>query len=163
MCSPITLLHLCESKRTLLRIRLLPNSQIGVTASPDADADGSEQIFSSADALVPHQQWVHLVIAGRKSRSPATPNATEVKVLLNGRRAGAMRCAYPRTTLNETVQVHIGKDGRKVSEQEGLSFEGLDGSEWFLGPSMLLGDYVGDDLGMLLHHLVRLDDCACEL
>jgi hypothetical protein len=119
--------------------------------------DGSEQIFSSTDALVPHQQWVHLLVSGRKSRNSATPNVTEVKVLLNGRRTGAMRYAYPRPTPNETVTVHIGKDGRKVAEQEGFSFDGLEGSEWFLGPSLLLADFVGDDLGLLLHHLVSVN------
>ncbi len=79
-------------------------------------------------------------------------------MLLNGKRAGAMRYPYPRTPLNENITVHIGKDGRKVAEQEGFSFEGLEGSEWFLGPSMLLADYVGDDLGLLLHHLVSVQN-----
>lgn len=121
--------------------------------STSVEEDGKEQIFQSADALVPHQQWVHFAVSERKSRNPAAKDATEVKLLLNGRRVGIMKCAYPRPTANANIAVFLGKDGRRVREQDGLTFDDLEGSEWFLGPSWMFADYIGDDLGMLLHHL----------
>lgn len=168
MCGPITLLHVYESKRTLLRIRILPNSQVGVTASRPEDNPGSleEVIFTSSDSLVPHQKWIHIAVAGRRPRNPAS-SPTEVKLLINGRRAQAMKCQYPKpTTLGhlpgaEVVMAAVAKEGQRVPVGGGgLDFDamGLERSTWFLGHSMLLGEYVGDDLALLLYYLVsRLD------
>lgn len=164
MCGPITLLHVYESKRTLLRIRILPNSQVGVIASrPEDDQDSLEEVlFTSSDSLVPHQKWIHIAIAGRRPRTPASA-PTEVKLLINGRRAQAMKCQYPRPTSManlpgaEVVMAAIGKDGQSVPVPEsGIDFDGLglERSTWFLGHSMLLGEYVGDDLALLLYYLV---------
>jgi hypothetical protein len=168
MCGPITLLHVYESKRTLLRIRILPNSQVGVTASrPEDDHEALEEvIFSSSDSLVPHQKWIHIAVAGRRPRNPAS-SPTEVKLLINGRRTQAMKCQYPKpTTMGhlpgaEVVMAAVGKEGQRVPVgEEGIDFDsmGLERSTWFLGHSMLLGEYVGDDLALLLYYLVsRLD------
>lgn len=168
MCRPITLLHVYESKRTLLRIRILPNSQVGVTASRPEDDQASleEVLFTSSDSLVPHQKWIHIAVAGRRPRNPAS-SPTEVKLLINGRRTQAMKCQYPKPTVManlpgaEIVMATIGKDGQRVPVAEsGIDFDGLglERSTWFLGHSMLLGEYVGDDLALLLYYLVsRID------
>lgn len=168
MCGPITLLHVYESKRTLLRIRILPNSQVGIIASrPEDDQEALEEIiFTSSDSLVPHQKWIHVAVAGRRPRNPAS-SPTEVKLIINGRRTQAMKCQYPKPTAManlpgaEVVMAAIGKDGQLVPVAEnGIDFDGLglERSTWFLGHSMLLGEYVGDDLALLLYYLVsRID------
>jgi hypothetical protein len=164
LCGPITLLHVYENKRTLLRVRILPNSQVGVIASrPESDHENLEEvIFSGSESLVPHQKWIHIAVAGRRPRVPAS-SQTEVKLLINGRRTQALKCTYPKPTSManlpgaEPVMASIGKDGRKVCvAEDGLDFDGLglERSTWFLGHSMLLGEYVGDDLALLLYYLV---------
>jgi hypothetical protein len=37
-------------------------------------------------------------------------------------------------------------------------YRGLEGSLWYLGQSTLLREYIGDDLGLLFHHLVSHTD-----
>lgn len=152
LCRPITLLHLYEDSRSVLRIRILPNSQIGITTSPDPNDDGTEIIFQSADALVPHQQWVHFAIGGRKAAQPGN-SVPEVKVVLDGKRTGIMKCGYPRPTINKPMRATLGRDGRPVKEEEGLNFKALEASTWYLGPTMLIGEWIMDDFGLLLHHL----------
>ncbi|GHJ86512.1 hypothetical protein NliqN6_2914 [Naganishia liquefaciens] len=163
LCGPITLLHLYEDKRTLLRIRILPNSQVGVIATrPEDDQQVPEEvIFTSSESLVPHQKWIHVAVAGRRPRA-ATAEATEVKLLINGRRAQATKCRYPRPTSvtsspgSEAVKVAIGRDGQSVPvPKDGMDFDalGLERSTWFLGHSLLLGEYIGDDLALLLYYL----------
>ncbi|KAJ9113849.1 hypothetical protein QFC19_000042 [Naganishia cerealis] len=163
LCGPITLLHVYETKRTLLRVRILPNSQVGVIASrPEGNQEPLEEvIFSGSDSLVPHQKWIHIALAGRQPRTPAS-SPTEVKLLINGRRTQAMKCEYPKPTSManqpgaEAVMVAVGKDGQRVPvAEDGLDFDslGLERSTWFLGHSMLLGEYVGDDLALLLYYL----------
>lgn len=152
LCYPITLLHLHERDRTLLRIRILPNSQVGITSSASPDAEGTEQIFQQAEALVPHQRWVHIAVGGRKASQPANA-VPEVKLVINGKRVGAIKCGYPRPTINEPLRATIGADGRDVKEEEGMDFAGLEASTWYLGPTTLLGEYILDDLALLLHHM----------
>lgn len=168
LCGPITLLHIYEDKRTLLRIRILPNSQVGVIATrPEDDQDLLEEvIFSSSDSLVPHQKWIHVAVSGRRSRAAAA-GSTEVKLLINGRRTQAMKCRYPRPTSltnlpgSEVVKAAIGRDGQRVPvPKDGMDFDslGLERSTWFLGHSLLIGEYLGDDLALLLYYLVSRVD-----
>ncbi|KAJ9101867.1 hypothetical protein QFC21_003207, partial [Naganishia friedmannii] len=163
LCGPITLLHVYEDKRTLLRVRILPNSQVGVIASrPESDQETLEEvIFSGSESLVPHQKWIHLALAGRRPRAPAS-SQTEVKLLINGRRTQALKSTYPKPTSManlpgaEPVMASIGKDGRKVSvAEDGLDFDGLglERSTWFLGHSMLL-DEGATALNIYLHNMV---------
>lgn len=168
LCGPITLLHLYEDKRTLLRIRILPNSQVGVIATrPEDDQESLEEVlFTSSESLVPHQKWIHVAVAGRRSRAAAA-GSTEVKLLINGRRTQAMKCRYPRPTSltslpgSQVVKAAIGRDGQRVPvPKDGMDFDslGLERSTWFLGHSLLLGEYIGDDLALLLYYLVSRVD-----
>lgn len=168
LCGPITLLHIYEDKRTVLRIRILPNSQVGVIATrPEDEQDALEEvIFTSSDSLVPHQKWIHVAVAGRRSRA-AQAGSTEIKLLINGRRTQAIKCRYPRPTSStnlpgsEVLMASIGRDGQPVPvPKEGMDFDslGFERSTWFLGHSMLLGEYVGDDLALLLYYLVSRVD-----
>lgn len=168
LCGPITLLHLYEDERTLLRVRILPNSQVGVIATqPEDDPESLEEvIFTSSESLVPHQKWIHVAVAGRRSRA-AMAGSTEVKLLINGRRTQAMKCRYPRPTSltslpgSQVVKAAIGRDGLRIPvPKDGMDFDslGLERSTWFLGHSLLLGEYIGDDLALLLYYLVsRID------
>jgi len=164
LCAPVTLLQLCgEGGRTFLRIRILPNSQVAV-AVVDCSADSTKQdpkevVFSPSEAMVPHQRWVHIAVGGR-SPPPSSTNGTdpEVKLVLNGKRCGKpLKCDYPIPPKGGPLICHI---GHEVSGREALRFpddemyQGLDRSLWYLGQSALLSEYIGDDLALLLHHLV---------
>lgn len=51
----------------------------------------------------------------------------------------------------------IGREeqGKEPVLPEDDIYRGLDGSLWYLGQSTLLREYIGDDLCLLFHHLVR--------
>ena len=164
LCAPVTLLQICgEGGRTFLRIRILPNSQVAV-AVVDYSAESKEEhpqevVFSSSEAMVPHQKWIHIAVGGRSP--PSTSNngiGPEVKLVLNGRRCGKpLKSHYPIPPKGSSLVCHI---GHEVSGLEALRFpddetyQGLDSSLWYLGQSALLSEYIGDDLALLLHHLV---------
>ncbi|WVQ84943.1 hypothetical protein IAT38_007106 [Cryptococcus sp. DSM 104549] len=105
---PLTLLHISQkgAKAPLFQIRILDNSQIGITATvrqpssaststsetPAATPNEHEVICGAPDALIPHFQWVHFAVGCRKPRGAETG---EVRIFVNGVRVGAMRLPFP--------------------------------------------------------------------
>jgi hypothetical protein len=155
-----------------MRIRILPNSQVELITTdwtrPDAKRTEpyDAHIFSVPEALVQHQRWVHIAVGGRNppgsSRNGPGP---EIKLVLNGKRCGRpLKCDYPTPPSPGSISLSIGTEklSREMRSVDDSMFEGLDPSLWYLGPSTLLGEYVGDDLALLLHHLVSLH-CSCAL
>ena len=123
----------------MLRIRILENSLIGITpcAGPEAEAEvETEIVCQSLDALIPHNQWVHLGISARKPKGAPSP---EMRIVMNGQRVAHMRVPYP---------IYEGPVGVEISDEG-------DGNEWLLGRAMALTEAMGDDMSLLLHHLVR--------
>lgn len=172
LCAPITILHYFEDESVLLRIRILPNSQVGLTTcdmsntlrssggnSPSDSNDTLEEIiFQAEEALIPHQKWVHIAIGGRRSpTAPAGGPDSEVKLVLNGKRCGRpIRCGYPKASKQNSgaTSVVMGETGGDQPSVPGDEmFKGLDASSWYLGPCTLIAQYVTDDLALLLHHL----------
>lgn len=140
--TPLTLFRVFDADdKTVLRIRILENSLIGiVSTSPTMTTDAepiaeTEIVCQSLDALIPHNQWIHLGISGRRPKG--APSA-EMRIVLNGQRVAHMRVPYP---------AHEGPVGIEISE-------GGQGNEWMLGPAMALCEASGDDMALLLHHLV---------
>jgi len=161
----VVLLHACEGSNTVLRIRILPDSQVAVLAfdrrekQPQTDAP-REVVFAGSDAMVPHQGWVHIGIGGRTPpNTSANGVGPEVKLVINGKRCGRpVKCDYPGPSKGSSLECNIGQEGVRKEPllPEDDVYRGLDGSLWYLGQSTLLREYIGDDLCLLFHHLVSL-------
>jgi hypothetical protein len=175
---PIVILHVAQSQKTIFRIRLLDNSQIGIqTCQNPALAEEPEEIVCPApDALIPHREWVHFAVNCRKVKSL---DIAEIRIFVNGVRVGAMRMHYPTAAVMAPVgpsQLHVRPAtppdairigvGKMYTGQDGLAQKTADlpkdsvgkqeENEWMLGRVLLLEEAVPEDLMLLLHHLVRL-------
>jgi hypothetical protein len=157
------LLHASEGSKTVLRIRILPDSQVGILAVDRTERHGQgsephEVVFSGNDNMVPHQGWVHIGIGGRVPPSTATNGSgPEVKLVINGKRCGRpLKCDYPSPSKGASMECSIGqeRDPQEPVLAGDAMYRSLEGSLWYLGQSTLFREYIGDDLGLLFHHLV---------
>ncbi|EIW67561.1 hypothetical protein TREMEDRAFT_33244 [Tremella mesenterica DSM 1558] len=112
---PLTLLHISQSSHTLLKIRILENSQIGITTHShshshppppphppphpthsenheEEEEEGEEIVCPAPDALIPHNQYTHFSLNMRKSRSG---EYSEVRLYIHGVRVGSMKVRFP--------------------------------------------------------------------
>jgi hypothetical protein len=142
---PITLLRLRQgADAQILLVRVLRNSQIGLTT------DADEVVCGAPDALVPSSQWVHLAVACRKGRS-ALGGGGEARVYLNGRRVGAVRLAYPVVTERRPgIRVTIGSTDEEVN-QDGDRHNGS--TEWLLGRTLLVDEVLSEEIITLMYRL----------
>lgn len=162
----ITLLHLSQKDQPypLLQIRVLENSQIGITTSSYSDTTAPEEVVcGSPDALVPHNEWVFFAAGCRKGRS-TTGGGGEARFYINGVRVGAVRVAYPvpkpglkleHQRRFEGIQVNVGRapiQDNEVPEAD-TSFARAEDNEWLLGRALMLDEVVNEDLVMLMHRL----------
>lgn len=179
----VTVMDVSQASKTdpLFRVRILENSQIGITSTvhrpepKDTAGDGSataraeELVCSAADALVPHHSWVHFGLVCRKLR---TGDLAELRVFVNGARVGVMRIDYPvpmpippATTAPqlgakppvhaEAIRVSLGSEMELVQTSQAESNTGqMDGNEWCLGRTLMLGDAQPEDFMLLMQHLV---------
>ncbi|WOO83333.1 Beige 1 [Vanrija pseudolonga] len=95
----VTILHLSQKgeQHPLFRIRILENSQVGLTSTAyvDETTEVPEEVVCQApEALVPHHEWVHFAVGCRKGRS-ANGGGGEARIFVNGKRVGAVRIPYP--------------------------------------------------------------------
>lgn len=167
----------------LFRVRILENSQIAITSTvhrpepKDAANDipvpqrAEELVCAAADALVPHHSWVHFGFVCRKLR---TGDLAELRLFVNGARVGVMRVDYPvpmpippATTAPqlgakppvhaEAIRVSLGREMNLLQSAQVESNTGqMDGNEWCLGRTLMLGDAQPEDFMLLMQHLVGL-------
>lgn len=180
----ITLAELTQNDRKypLLRVRVLENSQIGITSTvyDEDDEDEPEEVVCGAiEALIPHNEWVHFALACRKGRS-AQGGGGEARLFVNGRRVGAVRVAYPtprpapkisfqqqqhpphhnhlhhRPTPTEDIRVSVGRSfppPKTEDESEISSIGHATANDWMLGRTFMLEEVITEDLMQLLYRL----------
>lgn len=162
----ITLLHLSQKDQPfpLLQIRILENSQIGITTSGYSDTKAPEEVVcGSPHALLPHGEWVHFAAGCRKGRS-ATGGGGEARFYINGTRVGAVRVAYPTPKPGlklehqkrfEGIRINVGR--RPIPEEEELQGDAAiartEENEWLLGRALMLDEVINEDLVMLMYRL----------
>lgn len=162
----ITLLHLGQKDQPypLLQVRVLENSQIGITTSNHSDTKAPEEVIcGSPDALIPHGEWVSFAVGCRKGRSTAGGGG-EARFYINGVRVGAVRVAYPvpkpglkleHQRRFEGIRVNVGRGPSHEDEtpEADASFARAEDNEWLLGRALMLDEVVNEDLVMLMHRL----------
>lgn len=162
----ITLLHLSQKDQPfpLLQIRVLENSQIGITTSNYSDTKAAEEVIcGSPEALIPHGEWVYFAAGCRKGRS-ATGGGGEARFYINGVRVGAVRVAYPTPKPGlklehqkrfEGILINVGRAPSRDDEvpEADTSFARAEDNEWLLGRALMLDEVVNEDLVMLMHRL----------